>query len=500
MLDAISILLALLIGFLLVQVFDPVRNMEPRWAATLFSAAVGTGVGIGLTSVIFLVLDVSGVATPAAIFGIDIAMIGVLGWQWFRTRTGSHLQSSSDATARGFRWTWLLALTFGIALLISWIRLVQMATALPVGAWDAWALWNLRAKFLSGPGGAWRYALSPLISNSHPDYPLLLPAFVARVWKASGNMDAIAPVVTALLFFAALLALLVSVVALVRGTASALLAGLVILSTTSLLVWAPAQYADIPLAFYYLGAIALIFLGTSPTSGGRAALFWAGLCAGLAAWTKNEGIAFLACFAIVLVVFSLWQRRTPGALVRAGWLLAGATPGVLLTLWLKFFLAPAVDPLVTQGASSGLSRLHDFSRYAQIAGGFFNTVLGLGSGVTHPLVLLAILAILLRWQIEERYKFVSLIATAVLILVFLSYCLVYLITPYGLAWQVQSSFDRLILQLWPSALLVFFVQLRRVADPEPLAVSVKNTATRKLPARSGKPVPVGNLPAGNKVK
>src|SRR3984885_12983220 len=176
MLDAISILLALLIGFLLVQVFDPVRNMQPRWASILFGAALGTGVGMGTASIVFLLLDGSGVATPAAIFGTDIATIGVLGWRWFRTRKSGRPRYYPDGTAPGFRWTWLLALTFGIALLISWIRMVQMAAALPVGAWDAWALWNLRAKFLSGPGGAWRYALSPLISNSHPDYPLLLPA------------------------------------------------------------------------------------------------------------------------------------------------------------------------------------------------------------------------------------------------------------------------------------------------------------------------------------
>lgn len=314
MLEAISILLAILIGFLLVQVLDPVRNMQPRWAATLFDAALGTGVGIGLTSIVFLLLDVSGAATPAVIFATDIALVAVLAWQWFRARTGHDAGSSSAGPALGFRWTWLLALTFGVVLVISWTRLVQMATALPVGEWDAWALWNLRAKFLAGPGGAWRYALSPLLANSHPDYPLLLPAFVARVWKAGGSMDTIAPSVTALLFFGALLALLVSAVALLRGTASALLAGLVILSTTSLLVWAPAQYADIPVAFYYLSAIALLFLGATPAAGEPWTLLWAGLCAGLAAWTKNEGIAFLACLAIAFFLFTLWPRRT-----RARW-------------------------------------------------------------------------------------------------------------------------------------------------------------------------------------
>jgi hypothetical protein len=496
MLEIISILLALLIGFLVVQIFDPVRNMRPRWAAMLFDAALGTGVGMGLTSILFLLLDVSGVASAAAIFGVDVVLIGVLAWQWQRTRAGG-VESSSDATPSGFRWTWLLALAFGAALLMSGIRLVQMAAALPVGEWDAWALWNLRAKFLAGPAGAWRYALSPLLKNSHPDYPLLLPAFVARVWKAGGTMDAIVPILTALLFFAALIALLVSVIALLRGAAAALLAGLVILSTTSLLTWASSQYADIPLAFYYLAAIALLFLSASQTEGERWTLLWAGLCTGLAAWTKNEGIAFLATIAVVYLAFTFWQRRSAAGLFRSGWMLAGAVPGILLTLWLKFFLAPAVDPLVTQGAS-GLARLADPSRYAQVANGFFNNLLNLGSGISHPLILLAILAILVRWKIEERYKQPSLIATAVLLLVFLSYCLVYLITPYGLAWQVQSSFDRLLLQIWPSVLLVFFIQLRNVADPVAAAVPAKG-ATRKSPVRSNKPVTVGNT-LGSKVK
>jgi hypothetical protein len=160
MLEAISILLAVLIGFLSVQAFDPVRNMQPRWAAVMFDAALGAGIGIGLTSIIFLFLDVAGAATPATIFGVDIALLGVLGWRCLQTRSGNRAQSVSEEKMRGFRWTWLLAVAFGIALLASSIRLVQMAIALPVGEWDAWALWNLRAKFLAGPAGAWRYALT----------------------------------------------------------------------------------------------------------------------------------------------------------------------------------------------------------------------------------------------------------------------------------------------------------------------------------------------------
>jgi hypothetical protein len=485
MLETLSILLALLIGFLLVRAFDPVGSMQPRWAAILFDAALGAGVGMGFTSIVFLLLDVTGAATPGAIFGIDIALVGVLAWQWFRTRGAHPAPSISTGTASRFRWTWLLALAFGIVLAISWTRLVQILTALPVGNWDAWTLWNLRAKFLAGPGSSWRFAVSPLIDDTHPDYPLLLSAFIARVWKAGGAMDAMAPVATALVFFAALLALLVSAVALLRSTASALLAGLVILSTTSLLVWAPAQYADIPIAFYYLGAMALLFVDASPAAGGHRALFWAGLCAGLAAWTKNEGIAFLVCLFAVFIAFTLRRQGVQATLIGARTLLAGAAPGILLTLWLKFFLAPAADPLLN-GGLSGLARLKDLSRYAEVASGLFRETINLGSGISHPLILMAILAVVLRWQIENPYRTPVLIAAVSLSLVFLSYCAVYLITPSGVAWEVQSSLARLILQIWPGILLVFFLVLSKVADVQAPMAAVKAGIAVKSAQRSGK--------------
>lgn len=487
MLDTISIIFAVLLGFLLVQAFDPVRHMQPRWAAALFTVALGAGAGMGLTSVIFLILDVAGAATPLSIFGTDVVLFALAGALWWRRALASAPDSAvPPPPTRGFRWTWLLALAFAGVLAIVCTRLVQIAAALPVGNWDAWALWNLRAKFLAGPGGAWRYAFSPLLTNSHPDYPPLLSAFVAHVWKAGGNMDAIAPALTSLLFFAALLALLISTVTLLRGTASGLLAGLVILSTTTLLSWAAAQYADIPLAFYFLGALALIFIDAARApSPGRWPLLWAGLCASFAAWTKNEGIVFLAILALLFAGFTLWRARTPVGWQRLGWLLAGALPGVILTLWFKFFLAPASDALVKQGAS-GLPKLADAGRYAAIAGGFFTNVLSLGSGVSHPLILLAILAILLRWQFEERYRLASLIAASVVVAVFLAYCAVLLITPYGLEWQVQSSSDRLILQVWPAALLVFFMQLASVRDAAVPALGAQAPAARRAAAKSGK--------------
>jgi hypothetical protein len=121
----------------------------------------------------------------------------------------------------------------------------------------------------------------------------------------------------------------------------------------------------------------------------------------------------------------------------------------------------------------------------EVAKGFFDNLVTLGSGVAHPLILLAILAILLRWQVEERHKLPALIASATLTLMFLSYCVVFLITPTELMLMLGSTFDRLMLQVWPSFLLVFFILLRGVADPAPVAPA-KIAEARKSPVRSGK--------------
>ncbi len=483
MLDLISILLAAAIGFLLIATFDPLGKMHPRWAATVCRTALGVGVGIGSTSVVFFLLDVAGAATPAVIFGVDAAVLAILVWLWFRRRTTNSEPLASEPIYR-FRWTWLLALAFGIVLAASCVRVVQMAVALPVGGWDAWAMWNLRAKFLAGPSGVWRYAVSPLLGNAHPDYPLLLPGFVARAWKASGNMDAIAPAVTSLLSFGALVALLVSVVAMLRGTASALLAGLVILSTASLLTWAPAQYADIPLAFYYVAALALIFLHVS-SGRKRWPLLWAGLCASFAAWTKNEGIVFLAVLLGIFIIAMLFEHGRAGV-ARIAPLIAGAIPGIVLTLWLKFSLATVSEPFVKQGVS-GLARLYDPGRYAELLRGLFTDLWNLGAGVTNPLILLSILAILVRWKIDAPYRLPALAASAVLMLVFLSYCVVVLITPNDLTWQVQTAFDRLLLQVWPSAVLIFFIQLRPIRDSVAAVIAVNPTSERKTTVRTSKP-------------
>ena len=73
----------------------------------------------------------------------------------------------------------------------------------------------------------------------------------------------------------------------------------------------PDQYADIPLACYFAGALILALLD-------RPVL--AGLLAGLAAWTKDEGVLFALVFLVSAALF----RRSQVARLLIGAALGGA--------------------------------------------------------------------------------------------------------------------------------------------------------------------------------
>ena len=87
---------------------------------------------------------------------------------------------------------------------------VVLSLASPHGDWDAWAIWNQHARFLFRGGGsdAWRGFFA--ITWSQPDYPLLLPASVARVWAYAGHESTLGPALIAMVFGIASVALVVT--------------------------------------------------------------------------------------------------------------------------------------------------------------------------------------------------------------------------------------------------------------------------------------------------
>ncbi len=430
----------------------PVR---PVWAARVLEGALGGGAGIAISSVAFFLLTVAGAAPRGAIPVLDAALVAAGVFAFLRRRRETAGRSAS-AVPSAFRWNWLLGLALAAGFVSVAYGLVSVDNASPLGEWDAWSIWNLRAKFLAGPGDAWRGALSTLPEAlGHPDYPLLLSGFVAMVWKAAGETAPWVPQVTGFLFMALVLALLTGALAALRSLTSALAAGLVVLSSTSFLFMATMQYADLPLSFYYLASLTLLLLAESAP----ACLALSGAFASFAAWTKNEGAAF-ALFLTLAVLAVDWRAAGfRSALERSRRFLTGAAPVLLVVVCFKLFLAPASEPVFNQGAAQLAHKVADPTRYAQIGKELVVEAAHLGQPWSHPLLLLAILALAVRFRIDPAGARALRVSSFTLGLVFAAYCCVYLITPSDLAWHLQTSLPRLYGQLWPSFLLLAFLTL-----------------------------------------
>ena len=70
----------------------------------------------------------------------------------------------------------------------------------PHGVWDAWAFWNTKARAFALGGDGWSWVFSQLVVWWHPEYPVLVPATVARGWVLVGSESPLVPIVIAATF------------------------------------------------------------------------------------------------------------------------------------------------------------------------------------------------------------------------------------------------------------------------------------------------------------
>src|SRR5713101_6323539 len=212
-----------LIGFAVVRAFGFSRQ---RWCRHgLFRLVLGAGLGIGLCSACFFAGLLSGVPglllEALLLLGAGIAV--ALRWKTARCL----LCEDPDYTTPDRVLTVALGGVLVLLLLLDVLAFASTTARGPHGGWDAWAIWNLRARFLYRAGdAAWRDAFTEVIDWTHPDYPLLLPTFIARTWKLMGAESQTVPIALACFFSFGTVALLTASLSMLRGLRQGLLAGL----------------------------------------------------------------------------------------------------------------------------------------------------------------------------------------------------------------------------------------------------------------------------------
>src|SRR5215469_9689215 len=249
---------AILLGWLVVRLLLPPLGSR-QWFDWLLEISLGTGIGLGLTSCLYFVLVWMGLSGRAAELGIEAVAVAGLGWLVSRNR----LQRVPAAPGHGFSWIWLLRAAAILSLVLFALDLTESAAANPYGQWDAFGIWNVKARFLASGTSAWRNTVAANTAAgsggaSHPGYPLLVSASVARAWTFTKDFSNAAPELVSIAFTLAVLGLLAGAVGELRAETLGLLALLVLLATDSFRAQGAFQYADIPLSLYVLATCALL--------------------------------------------------------------------------------------------------------------------------------------------------------------------------------------------------------------------------------------------------
>jgi hypothetical protein len=419
-------------------------------------ASVGVGVGLGLSACAsFLGLWVFGCLPVALVVG-DVALLSLgIARLWILTRragdTGRAPEIPRDP-APPLRRLIEAALLLGVACAVSSFLVLSYRS--PHGQWDAWSIWNLRARFLVQAGSEWRDAFSPLLAWSHPNYPLSLPLSVARLWQYLGGESPAAASAIALLFTFSTVALTWAALAILRGRSQGALGALLLLGTSALIISGAAQEADIPLGFFLLATLVGFALEGRQPDHGESILVVTGLTAGLAAWTKNEG--WLVALSVVVARATVLGRRAGGRAWRRELIpfALGIGPVLAVVLLFKIALVPLNDLVAGQGWRETARYLLTPGRYAEVARGFKRALVEADPSLVAPVLALLLYLACVGLDPDRRDEagFATGLVTLGLLLV--GYGLVYLVTPYDLAWHMSTSAGRLLLQLWPSAVFL----------------------------------------------
>ncbi len=447
----------LLIGIVIVLLLYP-YSLRSHLLLKVF---LGIGVGMGLSSILFFVwILFFSPHLPGFVLIEFLILAFLLAALLYRyKKMPCAVIPEIQGRSRPIWASWLLLVLF-LGSFLSWvIAFRSFSFTQPHGTFDAYAIWNLRARFIFRAGEDWQIGLSPDLNwKNHADYPMLTSANIARAWVILRQETTRVPIVLSGLFTTALLGLSLTALHALRGWGQAALGSILLLAIPWITYFPPSQNAETVVAYFYLAVSTLLMLYAWSRSANFLVL--AGLMAGLSAWVKNEGLVFLVAAAFGSLALVYEHKKTLRAmLARFLPFLYGAVPPLAVALFFKFRLTPANDLFAGQILQDFLLRILDPTRWSTILSSLGDLIWRMGE-FGFPLLpgILVILLIFFPRRMLNRKG----LQTILLVLLLTAFCyfLVYLVTPHPLEWHLQYSADRLLFQLLPSFWLTFFIFIR----------------------------------------
>ncbi len=340
------------------------------------------------------------------------------------------------------------------------------ATMLPASAWDSWAIWFFKAKaFYMERSVSSAFLTNTEYAYDHPEYPNLVPLSMAFVYLTAGGVeDALAKLLypvkqlAMLVVFYHALKMVFNARASIVFTALLSLTPIIVIHATGvgsglggLYTGDFVGYADLMLSVYLLSSGVFIYFAVSPDHAGDADAFrvhslFAAFFLAMAAWTKNEGLVFAFAGAIILIHSAASSRRQwiGNALAIVAVLAIFILPWAFFkgSLGLKSEFAGRASFEVLTNNAERIGIIVPRMLY------YMFTKVSLYNFIWWAYVLSSVV------NIRASVRMPLLALNALMLLQLSLYVFAYVITPSDINWHLQTSLDRVLMQVSPLAMFV----------------------------------------------
>jgi len=458
--------LCLLTGGLLAAGLLGWRHCDLSRAMLIITLAVPLGLGVSSLSAMAYLLGMNQLGLP--MLGLDLLMLVMSGTIAYSLGSRDGVSAEHDTTsyqmsARTPRWFNVLLPAWGLLVIAGSATLGIINLARRIwGDWDAVMIWNLRARFFFRIED--QYWLSFEKGLLHTDYPLYLPLSIYRLWTLQQFESPLAPQSIALLMTLAIPLALGTIVGMCRGRLAGIATCLILLANPYYLNFGTLQLADVPIGGclaigWGLMTLAMLhhqhdsqkrLMNADDLSPARQALHLmalAGAMWGCMIWIKNEGLMLLLVTMLGLLVaqpLRWWITRGKAGILA---ILAGMGPWIIALIVAKLYLSGSNDLVRGQsGLAVAMSKMMDLSRHQMFwiaAWNFF-----IATPTVWVTFLFFLLVPLAGWRAGRGRRVLVGLGTTIL-LAFLGYYTVYMLTPHDLEWHLRTSLSRIMTQLWP---------------------------------------------------
>lgn len=247
-------------------------------------------------------------------------------------------------------------ITFICFLIFCGLLATLYAKTYPYGGWDAWQVWNFKAKFIFLSGEHWKNLFNPLLWRSSPHYPLALPLFNAWTWSFSNGTPASIPLINTVIFNMLIGGLMFSFLRPHYKNKFTYIPAAFLFFIPSYMVLATSQYCDVFLSLFFLAS--LISIHHAHTSQKNEFLLLGGIFLGLLSFTKPEGF-ILAGIVFLGSQFHLFQKENKKEKFSIFWIssLIAGIPTMLFLLFLSPGNQTFINGLTSTTNPSTLMRL-----------------------------------------------------------------------------------------------------------------------------------------------